>query len=339
MSKFEDALNAPMDAEPKLWLWRLAANAKPAPKKLPPGFEDAVITGLARAADKLGEPKNGWGIGFSTLAETGSQLLPLCPTERLARCVLGLAALSGIGGEWVTAVRKLKSKKAIAAALADFDEREEDAHSYPAMRKAMTGYCDEVLPHKKPKKKAKPNALRLHLVNGRVIANESSGAWAAYREALRATTGPKRKGKDERRLLKPADVPPKEREQLVGILAKAFGLKEKSFGFDDIFSGKAEKDEDEVLAETAQTPIEWWDVVDDAKKVRYQLWTYHADCGSLVEAGTSKRVASIIQFGFGVEEKDPDHQLARAMEAAHTELRKRCPKSEIAGMDFSVDDD
>jgi hypothetical protein len=48
---------------------------------------------------------------------------------------------------------------------------------------------------------------------------------------------------------------------------------------------------------------------------------------------------SIIQFGFGVEVNDPDHELARAMEAAHAELRKRCPKSEVARMDFSVDDD
>jgi hypothetical protein len=37
--------------------------------------------------------------------------------------------------------------------------------------------------------------------------------------------------------------------------------------------------------------------------------------------------------------KDPDKKLARAMEAAHAELRKRCPKSELAGMAFSVDDD
>jgi hypothetical protein len=56
-------------------------------------------------------------------------------------------------------------------------------------------------------------------------------------------------------------------------------------------------------------------------------------------ARTTKRIASTIQFGFGVEVKDPDHELARAMEAAHAELRKRCPKIEVARMDFSVDDD
>jgi hypothetical protein len=55
-------------------------------------------------------------------------------------------------------------------------------------------------------------------------------------------------------------------------------------------------------------------------------------------ARTTKRVASIIRFGFGVEVKDPDHELARAMEAAHAQLRKRCPKSEVARMGFSVDD-
>src|SRR5262249_32456977 len=157
-----------------------------------------------------------------------------------------------------------------------------------------------------------------------------------YRKALRATTGPRRKGKDERRLLTPDDVPEKERQQLVGILAKAFGLKEKSFDFAEVVSGQSKR---EVLVETAETPIEPWDLVDGKRKVRYRLWTCRGDCGSLVVAGTTKRVAAIIQFGFGVEVKDPDHELARAMEAAHADLRKRCPKSELAGMDFSVDDD
>jgi hypothetical protein len=91
-----------------------------------------------------------------------------------------------------------------------------------------------------------------------------------------------------------------------------------------------------VLAETAQAPIEWWDVIDAKKKVLYQLWTHHVDCGSLVAAGTTKCVASIDQLVFGVEVKDPDHQLARAMEAAHRDLQKRCPKSELVSVDFSV---
>ena len=82
-----------------------------------------------------------------------------------------------------------------------------------------------------------------------------------------------------------------DRKQLVGILEVAFGLKKRSFRFEDIISGEADE---EVLAETAETPIEWWDVVDDAKVVRYQLWTYHANCGALVVAGTSKPVGSII---------------------------------------------
>lgn len=317
MGKLEDALAAPTDGEPITWLWAVAAASKPPPKKLPPGFEEAVIAGMGRTSTKLGEPKNGWGIGFARVANVGAQLLAICPTERLAKCVLGLAALSGIGGDEVQKVRKLKSRKAIAAVLAEFDEREAKAHSYPAMRKAMTGFADEIFPRPKAKKKAKAPALRLSIVNGRVL-------------------GPTSRGKDERRVVRPKEVTEKERAQLVGILVTAFGLKARSFGFDDIVSGESKE---ELLAETSQTPIEWWDVVDDAKKVRYQLWTYHVDCGSLVVAGTSKRVASIIQFSFGVEVKDRGHELARAMELAHAELRKRCPKSELARMDFSVDDD
>jgi hypothetical protein len=339
MSKLEEAMNRPMEGDPVSWLWMLAAAAKPPPKKVPDGFEDIAIAAMARAAIKMGEPKNGhWGIGFARIADTGAELLSICPTERLAKGVLGLAALSGIGGDAETAVRKKKSKsKGIAAALAEFDRREPKAEGYAAMRKAMTGYVDEVFPKQSAKKKpAKPLALRLKLVNGRVIDNDVSGAATAYREAARATTGPKRRGKDERRAVKPKDVSKKEREQLVGIIKKAFGLEKKSFDFAEIVSGESKE---ELLAETAQTPIEWWDVVDEKKKVLYQLWIYHVDCGSLVVAGTTKRVASVIQFGFGVEVKDPDKKLARAMEAAHADLRKRCPKSELAGMDFSVDDD
>jgi hypothetical protein len=115
MSKLEDALNAPTAGNPMEWLWALSAATKRAPKKLPPGFEDAAIAGLARAAAALGEPKSGWGIGFARVADVGVRLLAVCPTERLAKCVLGLAALSGIGGDQVTAVRRLKSRKPIAA--------------------------------------------------------------------------------------------------------------------------------------------------------------------------------------------------------------------------------
>ncbi len=56
-------------------------------------------------------------------------------------------------------------------------------------------------------------------------------------------------------------------------------------------------------------------------------------------ARTTRRVASIVQFGFGVGVKDPDHHVARAMEAVAPVLHTRCPKSEVVRMDFSVDDD
>lgn len=332
MSKLDEAINAPPDGDPMAWLWSLANAAKSAPRKVPPAFEDAAVAGLARAAAALGEPKNGWGIGFVQVADVGARLLAICPSERLARCVLGLAGLSGIGGDIVTAVRKRSSHEPIAAALGEFDRREEKASTYKAMRKAMIGFADEILPRKGvAKKAAKKSALRLHIVNGRIIRNDGGGAWGAYRKALRATRRLTSKGKDERRTVAPADVPKKEQEQLVGILTTAFGLKKGSFRYADIFSGKSKE---ETLVELVQTPIEWWDVVDDGKQVKYQLWFYHADCGSLVLAGTSKRVASIIQLGFDVETKDPGNELARAMAAAHAELRKRCPKSELSGVDF-----
>jgi hypothetical protein len=301
-----------------MWLWSLANAAKRAPKKLPAGFEDAVIEGLARASTALGEPKNGWGIGFARVADVGAKLLARHPTERIAKAVLGLAALSGIGGDTITEVRRLRSRKPIAAALAELDRREAKASTYASMRRAMKGFADEVFPREKAKRAAPPVEV-LRIVNGKVtMVASKGGAWGAYRKALRDTTGPKRKGKDERRVVRPSDLTKAERAQLAGIWAKAFGPSEE-LSFD--------------------MPIEWWDVVDAKGKVRYQLWAYHVDCGSLVHPKTSKRVGAIIQFGFGVEVKDPGHRLARAMEAAHADLRKRCPKSEIAGADFTFDED
>jgi hypothetical protein len=43
-------------------------------------------------------------------------------------------------------------------------------------------------------------------------------------------------------------------------------------------------------------------------------------------ARTTKRVASIIQFAFGVEVKDSDHELARAMEAAARRAPQAMPE-------------
>jgi hypothetical protein len=322
MGKLEAALAAPTDGDKMSWLWQLAAAVERPPKKLPEGFEDAAIGGLARAATAMGEPKqNSWGIGFSRVAEVGAKFLAACPTERLAKVVLGLAALSGIGGDVVTSVRRRKANKGIAKALTEYDRREAKAGSYAAMRKAMKGYVDEAFLAKDAKAKAKkppPPGPSLHIVNGRLIPNGQK---------------PK-KGKDERTLLAPTELTKKERAQLVGVLAKAFGI-EKTFPYEEIFSGESKRDE---LQTTAETPIEWWDVVDDKKKVHYQLFTYHADCGSLVEAGTDKRLASIIQFGFEVEVKDPDRALKRRMGRAHAEFRKRCPKSYLAMMNFSDDD-
>lgn len=159
---------------------------------------------------------------------------------------------------------------------------------------------------------------QLDIVNGRLILPSDM----------------KRRSKDERTLIEPASLTKQERDQLVAVLANAFGLEPKSFTFDDVFSGKSNSEE---LRTTAATPIELWDVIDEEKKLRYQLFTYHVDCGSLVEAGTANCLASIIQFSFGVEVKDPNHELARAMEAAHAALRKRCPKSELASMSFEAE--
>ena len=64
--------------------------------------------------------------------------------------------------------------------------------------------------------------------------------------------------------------------------------------------------EEEAVAMFA-APIEWWDVVSDQGEPQYQLWLYHADCGLLFPAGTTRYVGSFIQTYFEGSEDFHDH--------------------------------
>jgi hypothetical protein len=134
-------LDARFDPAVDMSVWRSYHARIPADR-----LESLVLAYVARAAAERGEPNRGsWGIGFASIAEDAAPFVAKCPTERLARAVLGLAALSGIGGDTVTRLRKLK-RPAVVKALAEYDRREANAHTYAEMRAAMTGYVDEVFP-------------------------------------------------------------------------------------------------------------------------------------------------------------------------------------------------
>ena len=85
----------------------------------------------------------------------------------------------------------------------------------------------------------------------------------------------------------------------------------------------------------AEVPLEWWDVVDDAGKPRYQLWIYCVDGAQLFDAGTTHSVAYVSQFAFWGEGYDGTKPgsladlLAKGQEAA-VEAHPECELSQIA---------
>jgi hypothetical protein len=86
----------------------------------------------------------------------------------------------------------------------------------------------------------------------------------------------------------------------------------------------------------AECPIECWDVVDAKKKPRYQLWLSAADSGSLVEAGTTKTIANIIQCGFESKDAELCKSLAEAQAAAKKAARD---VGQLRSVSFERDDD
>jgi hypothetical protein len=120
-------------------------------------LEPLVIGALAQKAKELGEPsKGGWGIGFAGVADDAATFLKRIPTARLARAILGLAHVSGIGGDVVTKVKKLGSNAEIKREIAEAERRAAKPSSYLAMREAMSGFADEVLPPLGKSKKTAP---------------------------------------------------------------------------------------------------------------------------------------------------------------------------------------
>ncbi|HEU4533863.1 MAG TPA: hypothetical protein VFS00_07080 [Polyangiaceae bacterium] len=183
-----------------------------------------------------------------------------------------------------------------------------------------------------------PPAPTLRFVRCRVIESPVEGSpWGTYADALRdpdAEPGP------APTMRSPADLSPAEAAQLVACAGRG---SDESFTVDELYApdfappGSPRR----WIAETAETPVEWWDVVDDAGTTRYQLWLYHADCGLLFEAGTTKVVAQAIQNG-SAWELDPSAPLTRAqIEAlvrAHEEASETHPDSQLAELFVSLDD-
>jgi hypothetical protein len=178
--------------------------------------------------------------------------------------------------------------------------------------------------------------MKLRFTDCRTIVPEAPDvAWSAYAVAARETKGlPEGEvaQRGEARAVAPAALSAVEREQLCACVQRCFGAP-GPLSVEGIFAPDRDRGTDE--AEFADMPVEWWDVVDDDDRARYQLWLYHVDCGSLFEAGEARVLADVIQFGFTWPENP---EAWRALADAHGDACGLYPDSMLASMDLSVDE-
>lgn len=86
----------------------------------------------------------------------------------------------------------------------------------------------------------------------------------------------------------------------------------------------------------AETPVEWWNIVDETTKPCFQLWLCCADSGFLFDAGTAKIRAGVTQWSF-----DIDNQLSLALRKEISKAAglavENSKKSLLAMVDFETD--
>jgi hypothetical protein len=119
-----------------------------------------------------------------------------------------------------------------------------------------------------------------------------------------------------------------ERAQLVACAGRGSDV---VFTVEELFSpGFAGPGDRAWIAETAEVPVEWWDVVEDGEP-RFRLWLMRADCGFLVRAGTTTIVGDAPQAGSaweGFDEWAPEQRSSFA--ASHRRRARELPHSELA---------
>lgn len=89
----------------------------------------------------------------------------------------------------------------------------------------------------------------------------------------------------------------------------------------ELFSGGYE-----TFGGFCEIPLEWWDVVDDEGKVRYQLWLFGGDSGVLFVHDTTDIAGAICQCGFESDDATLTAELAEACKVA----RQTYPDSQLA---------
>jgi hypothetical protein len=163
--------------------------------------------------------------------------------------------------------------------------------------------------------------MTLRLTNRRAIEpRDADPAWAAYAAALKNDGAPAPPG--DKTAVAQADLGGVDLAQLVACVKECVGA---TVSGDDVTSG-AVADGDDEAAEMFAMPIEWFDVVGDGGEARFQLWLYHADCGSLFEAGTVRSAGGFIQTYFEGDLAETDKA---ALTEAKAEAEGRYPDSSL----------
>ena len=66
----------------------------------------------------------------------------------------------------------------------------------------------------------------------------------------------------------------------------------------------------------AEVPIEWWDILGEDGAVKYQLWLYATDSGTIFLDGSTEFCAELCQFGYDGDDEKLAESLVNAQESA-----------------------
>lgn len=126
-----------------------------------------------------------------------------------------------------------------------------------------------------------------------------------------------------------ADLDAVERAQLVACAGRGADV---VFTLEELFQPDfaARGDDHAWIAETAEVPIEWWDVVDEGRGL-YRFVILRVDCGFLLRAGTTEIIADAPQCGSsweGLESWSASER--KEFSEAHRRCAAENPRSQIA---------
>lgn len=93
----------------------------------------------------------------------------------------------------------------------------------------------------------------------------------------------------------------------------------------------AKEDDENYEEEISFFNLEIWDVIDESNELKYKLFLYMVDSGTLFEGESTEVAGEIIQCGFECS----DDELAELLLKAQKEAKKEYKDKELFGVDFA----